>query len=404
MPSRFTYEAFAADGSVRKGAITSTGIPQVEEFLAEQGLMPIAIIPARTRQFNVGMGFMSASEYEQLIMFTNSLATMQRAGVPLLRALAIIRVGKAASPFNRVIEQLRTDIQTGKQLSEAMEHHPRVFSRVYVASVAAGEESGNIEQTLDELSAMLETELELNRQIKQATRYPMIVVSVIALAFLVMMTYVVPKFVDFYSAFDAELPLPTRMLIFSSNLITRYWLIALALAAAAVFGFRHLLSTDGGRLWFDRRMLKLPIIGNVVLKGNIARFALMFRILFRAGIPLIKTLDVLSATIKNTQIGAEIRRLEELFRKGREIQSIRGHFEFFPDMMLHMMAIGMESGSLDQMMTQLGAHFSKETMYRSRQLTAVLEPVLTLILGVFILILALAIFLPMWNLIKVFQN
>ena len=404
MPSRYTYEAYAADGSIRKGAITSAGVNQVEEFLAEQDLMPIRIAPIRHRNFAAGMGFMSASEYEQLIMFTNSLATMQRAGVPLLRALSIIRVGKPTSTFNRVIDQLRTDVQTGKQLSEAMELHPRIFSRVYVASIAAGEESGNIEYTLDELSAMLETELELNRQIKQATRYPMIVVSVIALAFLVMMTYVVPKFVDFYSTFGAELPLPTRILIFTSNLITQYWLIALGLAVTAAFGFRHLLSTEGGRLWFDRVMLKTPIIGNVVLKGNIARFALMFRILFRAGIPLIKTLDILSSTIKNTQIGREIQRLEELFRKGRDIQGIRGHFEFFPDLMLHMMAIGMESGSLDQMMQQLGGHFSKETMYRSRQLTAVLEPVLTLILGVFILILALAIFLPMWNLIKVFQG
>lgn len=404
MPNRFTYEAYAPDGTIRKGAITSVGVSQVEEFLAEQNLMPVRIAPAKERLMGAGMGFLSASEYEHLIMFTNSLATMQRAGVPLLRALTIIRVGKPTSFFNRVIDQLRTDIQTGKQLSEAMEAHPRVFSRVYIASIAAGEESGNIEYTLDELAAMLETELELNRQIKQATRYPMIVVSVIALAFLVMMTYVVPRFVDFYSTFDAELPLATRLLIFTSHLITQYWLIALILTVSAAFGFRHMLSTEGGRLWFDRLLLKTPIIGNVVLKGNIARFALMFRILFRAGIPLIKALEILSTTIKNTQIGVEIRRLEELFRKGREIQTIRGHFEFFPDLMLHMMAIGMESGSLDQMMTQLGGHYSKETMYRSRQLTAVLEPVLTLILGIFILILALAIFLPMWNLIKVFQG
>lgn len=404
MSNRFTYEAYADDGAVRKGTISSIGINQVEDFLAEQNLMPIRITPVKGRHFAAGFGFLSALEYEQLIMFTTSLATMQRAGVPLLRALAIIRVGKASSAFNRVIDQLRTDVQTGKQLSEAMEVHPRIFSRVYVASIAAGEESGNIEFTLDELAAMLETELELNRQIKQATRYPMIVVSVIALAFVVMMTYVVPRFVDFYSTFDAELPLATRALIFTSTMITRYWLVVLALAVAGAFGLRYLLSTDGGRLWFDRLLLKTPIIGNVILKGNIARFALMFRILFRAGIPLVKALEVLSSTIKNTQIGVEIRRLEELFRKGRDIQSIRGHFEFFPDLMLHMMAIGMESGSLDQMMTQLGGHYSKETMYRSRQLTSVLEPVLTLILGVFILILALAIFLPMWNLIKVFQG
>lgn len=404
MPSQFRYEAYAADGSIRSGAITSQSPAQVEQFLAEQNLQPISIKITRKRAFATGLGFMSANEYEQLIMFTNSLSTMQKAGVPLLRSLSIIRVGKSTGYFNRVIDQLRTDVQTGKQLSEAMESHPKLFSRVYVASVAAGEESGHLEETLDELASMLETELELNRQIKQATRYPIIVVSVISLAFLIMMTYVVPRFVDFYAAFDAELPLPTQMLIFTSNLITSYWYIALGLVIAAAIGFRRLLSTEGGRLWFDRLLLKIPIIGVVVLKGNIARFALMFQILFRAGIPLVKTLEVLGATVKNSQIAVEIRKLEELFRKGRDVNAIRGMFESFPDLMLHMMAIGMESGSLDQMMTQLGTHFSRETMYRSRQLTSVLEPVLTLILGVFILILALAIFLPMWSLIKVFQG
>jgi len=358
----------------------------------------------RKKTLSTGLGSLTAREYEQLIMFTNSLSTMQKAGVPLLRSLSIIRVGKADGPFNRVIDQLRTDVQTGKQLSEAMEVHPKLFSRVYVASIAAGEESGHLEDTLDELSSMLERELELNRQIKQATRYPMIVVSVIALAFLVMMTYVVPRFVDFYATFDAELPLPTRILIYCSNFITDYWVFAVGLAIAAAVGFRYMLSTEGGRLWFDRLLLKTPIIGVVVLKGNVARFALMFRILFRAGIPLVKTLEVLGATVKNSQISQEIKKLEELFRKGRDVNAVKGRFEFFPDLMLHMMAIGMESGSLDRMMTQLGTHFSRETMYRSRQLTSVLEPVLTLVLGVFILILALAIFLPMWSLIKVFQG
>ena len=404
MPSQFRYEAYAADGSIRTGAITSQSPAQVEQFLAEQALQPISIKATRRRAFATGMGFMSANEYEQLIMFTNSLSTMQKAGVPLLRALSIIRVGKATSRFNQVIDQLRTDVQTGKQLSEAMEVHPKLFSRVYVASVAAGEESGHLEETLDELSSMLETELELNRQIKQATRYPMIVIGVISLAFLIMMTYVVPRFIDFYASFDAELPLPTRMLIFLSNLMTGYWYIALGILMVAAVAFRHLLSTESGRLWFDRLLLKIPIIGVVVLKGNVARFALMFRILFRAGIPLVKTLEVLGATVKNSQISQEIKKLEELFRKGRDVNSIKGLFEFFPDLMLHMMAIGMESGSLDQMMTQLGTHFAKETMYRSRQLTSVLEPVLTLVLGVFILILALAIFLPLWSLIKVFQG
>jgi MSHA biogenesis protein MshG len=329
---------------------------------------------------------------------------MQKAGVPLLRALSVIRVGKPDSQFNGIIDQLRSDVQAGKSLSEAMGEFPRTFSRVYVASVAAGEESGRLEETLDQLSSMLEQELELTRQIKQATRYPIIVVGVICLAFIIMMTVVVPRFVNFYAAFDAALPLPTRILIGASDALTRYWPIALGLLAAGAFGFHQLLTTERGRFWFDGRMLNLPVVGQLINRGNIARFALMFRILFQAGIPLVRTLEVLAGTIRNTQIALEVRKLEDLFRKGRDLGTVRSEFKYFPDMSLYMMAIGMESGSLEQTMQQVGEHYSRETLYRSRQLTSVLEPILTLVLGAFVLVLALAIFLPMWSIIKVFHN
>lgn len=405
MPAhQYKYEAYARSGEVRTGKLTARDEAQVEQYLAEQELRPIVISPIRRRAFNPSLGFLGASTYEQLIMFTNSLATMQRSGVPLLRALSIIRIGKDTSPFNRVIDSLRLGVESGRPLSQAMEEHPEVFSRVYVASIAAGEESGRLEHTLDELSSMLEKEMELSRQIKQATRYPIIVLAVIGLAFIVMMTFVVPRFVEFYSAFDAQLPAPTRALIGLSNLLTAYWAYALGALIAGGFILRRWLGTESGRARFDSFLLHIPVIGNLIVKGNIARFALMFRILFQAGIPLVKTLEILAATVKNTQIGAEIKRLSELFRKGRDINSVIGLFRWFPELSLRMMDIGMESGSLDRMMHQVGAHYSQETMYRSRQLTSILEPVLTIVLGAFVLVMALAIFLPMWSLIKVFQG
>ncbi|MBD3402093.1 hypothetical protein GF420_04295 [candidate division GN15 bacterium] len=405
MPTlQYKYEAYTARGEVRTGKLTARDEAQVEQYLADLELMPIRITPAHRKRFGPSLGFLGTSAYEQLIMFTNSLATMHRAGVPLLRALSIIRVGKPGNRINLTIDALRAAVETGRPLSKAMEEHPELFSRVYVASVAAGEESGRLEQTLDELSSMLEKEMELSREIKQATRYPIIVLTVIGLAFIVMMTFVVPRFVDFYSAFDAQLPGPTRVLIGLSNVITSYWIYVLGAAVAGGLILHRWLSSQSGRFRFDRFILKLPVVGNLIVKGNIARFALMFRILFQAGIPLVQTLEILSDTVKNTQIGAEVRRLSELFRKGRDINSVKSKFEWFPDLSLHMMDIGMESGSLERMMLQIGTHYTKETMYRSRQLTAVLEPLLTLVLGVFVLVMALAIFLPMWSLIKVFQG
>ena len=405
MPARqYKYEAYSQSGDVLVGKLTARDEVQVEHYLAEQELMPIRIAEVTKRSLQVTLGFLGASAYERLIMFTNALATMQRSGVPLLRALTIIRIGKNGGLFNRVIDSLRLGVESGRPLSQSMEEHPEVFSRVYVASIAAGEESGRLEHTLDELSSMLEKEMELSRQIKQATRYPLIVLTVIGLAFIVMMTFVVPRFVEFYSAFDAQLPAPTRALIGFSNLLTAYWAYFLGAVIAGGLVFRRWLATESGRSKFDGFLLHIPVIGNLIVKGNIARFALMFRILFQAGIPLVKTLEILAATVKNTQIGAEIQRLSELFRKGRDINSVKGHFRWFPELSLHMMDIGMESGSLDRMMMQIGTHYSQETMYRSRQLTAILEPILTIVLGAFVLVMALAIFLPMWSLIKVFQG
>ncbi|MEW6049764.1 MAG: type II secretion system F family protein [Candidatus Zixiibacteriota bacterium] len=404
MQAQYRYKAASQDGAVRQGTITAHSEEAAEEFLAGQGLIPLEVRSLEGRQALTLFGLLKGTDYEQLIMFTSQLATLHRAGVPLLRALSIIRIGKPGGRFNQVIDQIRLAVQSGKSLSEAMSDHTDVFSRVYTSSVAAGEESGKLEHTLDELSAMLEREMELGRQIKTATRYPLIVLGVIVLAIIVVMTFVIPRFIAFYDAFGAQLPLPTRILIGISRFMTHYWPILLGLAVVGGFGIRKILGTTGGRHWLDRQLLRLPIFGDLIVKSNVARFTLLFRMMFRAGLPIIRSLEILSTAIRNTAISAEIRRLEELFRRGRDLSGSEGEFRFFPDLALQLMSIGFESGSLDNMLQEIGSHYIKEVNYRARQLTAVIEPILTLVLGCFVLLLALAMFLPMWNLIKVFRG
>jgi type II secretory pathway component PulF len=404
MSDRFKYQAVSEAGEVREGVVTAANRHYVQELLTDQNLKPIRIDQVKKRSALTLFGFLRGSLYESLIMFTTSLATLHRAGIPLLRAMSLIRINSPGDRFNQAIDRMRIDIQSGRSLSEAMGEYDDLFSGVYIASVAAGEESGKLEDSLDELSDMLETEMELTQQVKTAVRYPLIVVGVIIAAFVVLMTYVVPKFVAFYAAFGAQLPLPTRIMISVSNFMAQYWIILLALVIVSVIGFRKFVSTDHGRMWYDQKLLRLPAIGEIIAKGNVARFALMFRILFKAGIPLVRTLEVLESAIKNTIISGEIKQLGELFQKGRDIADISKKFVFLPDLALNMMAVGMESGSLDDMTREIGRHYTREVMYRSRQLTSVLEPILTIVLGVFVLVMALAIFLPMWSLIRVFQG
>jgi MSHA biogenesis protein MshG len=404
MPIQFKYRAVTVEGVEHNGVLTADSPDQVENYLSDQNLIPVTIRQVSEGRSLSFFGMLRGQSYENLISFTNQLATLYRAGVPLLKALSIIRIGEPKSRFNFVIDQIRASVQAGKQLSESMSDYPDIFTRVYIAGVAAGEESGKLEETLDELSGMLEREMEIGRQLKVATRYPIIVLSVIAAAFTVMMTMVIPRFVDFYKTFNADLPLPTKMLIACSNAITHYWPLVILGVVAIVFIIRRVLSIPAGRDWHDRQLLALPIFGDLIVKSNMARFALMFRILFRSGIPIVRSIDILTSTIKNTAVAKDIRKLEELFRRGQDVSLNLKEFHYIPDMALQLMAIGLESGSLDKMLAEVGNHYSKDVLYRSRQLTAALEPVLTVVLGAFVLIMALAMFLPMWNLIRVFKG
>ncbi len=404
MPTQYKYKAVADDGRRLTGTLLAANPTSVEDFLREQKLVPLAISAIEQKSPVSLFGFMRGSDYEKLIMFTGALATMHRAGIPLLRALTIIRVGRKDDRFNYVIDQIRTDLQSGKPMSESMARFPDIFSQVYTSCVAAGEESGHLDSTLDELGAVLEREAELTRQLKAGVRYPLMVVAAIIGAFIVMMNFVVPRFTSFYAAFGAELPLPTRIIVGISHFVTTYWPLMAALTVIAILIVRSVLSRKEGRLWFDTQLLRIPVLGELVIKGNVARFSMMFRILVRSGLTIIRSIDILAGTVKNTAIAREIESLGESFRRGREIDPGSAQFKHFPEQALHMLAVGLESGNLDAMLKEVGEHYTKQVVYSSRQLTAIIEPILTLVIGAFVLVLALAVFLPMWNLIHVFQG
>lgn len=404
MPDQYKYRGVAGDGQTHRGTISASSEQAVLEFLQDQQLTPIRVEPIERRTGLSVWGFFRTRQYEDLISFTNTLRTLYRAGVPLLRALAVIRVGSGANPFNEAIEEIRLSVQSGRTLSGAIADHSSIFPPIYSLSVAAGEESGKLDEVLEQLGSVLREELEITRQIKAGVRYPVMVVGAIIAAFVVLLTFVVPRFVAFYAAFDAELPIFTRLLIGTSNLFAEYWPIGLGLLVVGVIGLRKAALYRPTRVVMDRWMLRIPIIGDLIIKGAVARFALMFRTLLRSGLPLVRSLDILVQTIKNSAIAAELDDLKETLQTGRDAELLDMKRKYLPDLALQMIAIGLESGSLDTMLHELGDHYSKEVRYTSRQLTALLEPILTLVMGVFVLMLALAIFLPMWNLIQVFKG
>lgn len=404
MPTVFKYKALTSEGDYKIGQMTVEQKSQVTDFLKDNELIPIEINPVKPKLKLSNLGFFKKIDYEALIIFTNNLATTYRAGIPLLRALSMISTSSKNEGFNEAVEKIKVGVQSGKSLSMAMAEHTDYFTPVYVNSIAAGEESGKLEEILEELSHVLENEMEISRQVKSGLRYPTIVIITIMAAFTVLMVFVMPKFISFYGSFNAELPLPTRIMIGLSNIFTNYWPMILVGLGGAIFGFKYFISTESGRQKYDRFILKLPVLGGLVIKGNVARFAYLFKILFKSGLPIIKSLNILAESIKNSAIQNEIRVLEELFQRGSESEITAHQFDYFPDLAKQMIAIGLETGSLENMLEEIGGHYSKEVNYTSRHLTAILEPILTFVVAGFVLVMALAIFLPMWNLIKVFNG
>ncbi len=404
MPTQFKYDAIESDGVKHSGTMTAESSEQVLEYLDEKKLIPINIKQVSENNSFTFLGSSKKGHYEQLITFTSNLVTLYKAGIPLLRALSLIKVGSKGNYFNKVIESIRNQVEAGQMLSTAMAQYKNIFSQVYISCIAAGEESGQMDKILEQLNVVLEEEMELTRAIKSGIRYPIIVVSTIAIAFLVMITFVMPRFISFFESFNAELPLPTRMMIAVSNLFTNFWPLILITLGGIIFTFIKINANPTGKLWLDTMYLKVPILGNLIIKGNVARFSMMFQILFQSGLPIVKSLDLLVLSVKNSAIALEIDNMAELLRSGRDTEINKSQFEFFPELSLQMITIGLESGSLPTMLRRISEHYSKEVHYITRQLTAILEPILTLGLGIFILIMALAIFMPMWSLVKVFNS
>jgi len=331
MPESFEYIARTFDGKKRTGLVQAEDSNQVADILSEQQLIPTEIKPHK-RSIKPGIfGFMKSRLYEDLIIFTRNLSTLYRSGIPILRALSIIKIGEPKSYFNQSIMAIKDNVQSGRSLSDSLKDFPKIYPNVYTASVAAGVNSGKLDLILDSLGIMLEKDLELNRQIKASVRYPIIVVAAISAAFVVLFTFVIPKFVHFYSKMGSELPLPTKMLIWINQAITNYWLIVVAGVVALFFGIRYFYLKPRGRLFFDTTFLKIPIFGDLILKGTTARFAYIFQILTNSGIPLVSALEMLTEVVKNTRISREIDSMADSFRGGRELDVSSETLIFFPD-------------------------------------------------------------------------
>ncbi len=397
---RFQYKARKATGELVIETLEADSSAAVAKRLMGMGLVPVHIEKEDAATGDSG-SFFGRVTTTDVVMFTRQLVTLYKAGLPFLSSLDAIGRQTTSPALQRVVNEIRKDVESGMTLSSALARHPKVFPEVYVATVLAGETGGVLDQVMDRLVMLLEHEYETKQTIKAALRYPITVIGAMVVAFFVIVTFVIPTFSKLFDKAGAELPLPTRIMMGINDLRKDYWHVGLAALAALVAGAVWYLRTPKGRYNVDKFALKCPLIGSILMKASMGRLAHMFGTLSKSGLPILKELSVIARTIGNRKIAEELEAVRHAVQEGNTLAGAVEKETSFPPLVKHMIAVGEKTGAMPEMMEAVGGHYDRETRAAIARLTQAIEPIMTLVLGAGLLFLALAVFLPMWDMMQV---
>ncbi len=399
---RFSYEAIREDGKITTGSIEADSIESAGNSLSSQGLMPTNVKEEAGGQ--AGVTWSSIQEQltpikaPDLILFTKQFRTMIRAGVSMMQILEVLEQQTENLKLKTILRKMQKDVNEGLSLHEAFKKHPKTFSLLYCSMVEAGEASGALPEILDRLTYIMDHEHKVKSDIKSAMQYPMVVVSFLAIAFIVLLTFVIPKFVSIFSNAGLKLPLPTKICMALYQFIANYWFIIIGGVFILIMALVFFLRTKQGQFLRDTLLLNLPILGPLLLKAAISRFASIFAILHSSGVDILKSMDILSGTIGNAAISHELEGIKNHLEEGRGIAGPLKLSKYFTPMLINMIAIGEETGNLHDMLQEVAGHYDTEVEYSMNKLSEAIGPMLTVGLAAVIGFFALAIFLPMWDL------
>jgi MSHA biogenesis protein MshG len=407
----FAYTGRNARGELIKGRIEGNNTGAVADELLNTGITPVEIKPAAGSGAagapSLGLAQWSAKLFAppitlvDLMLFSRQMYTLLKAGVPIMRALAGLEESMINPSFKTVVADLRVSLDSGRELSASMRRHSDVFSNFYVSLVRVGEGTGMLQDVFLRLYEHLEFEKEIRDRIKTALRYPMFVVGAMAVAIVVINIVVIPAFAKLFAGFNAPLPLMTRILIGASDFTLHYWPLLIAVVAGAVLGFRMWKKTSAGKYAWDRFKLHLPVAGPIINKATLARFARSLALSMRSGVPVVQGLTTVAGVVDNDFLASRIEKMREDVERGESVLRTSANAGVFTPVVLQMIAVGDETGELDDLMLEVAELYEREVDYDIKTLAAQIEPILVVFLGVIVLILALGVFLPIWDLSRV---
>ena len=403
---RFAYTGRTRSGEKTQGFLEADNAAACASQLLKNGVSPLTI-QETSQSERRGAKPKGLSLFEPRVqaidvqLFSRQLYTLMRSGVPILRSLSGLIESTTNAAFARVIASLKESLEAGRDLSTAMRQHPAVFSPFYVTMVRVGEATGRLDEIFMRMFEHLEFERETRARIKEALRYPIFVLIAMVVAVAVINVFVIPAFAKVYAGLGAELPLMTRILIETSRITIDYGWLMLAGIVLAAAGFRMWRATPGGRLVWDRVKLQMPITGTIVLKSTLTRFARTLALSLRSGIPAAQALTVVAEVTDNAWVASRVEQMRNGIERGESILRTAQAAAVFNPVVLQMIAVGEETGSIDELMQEVAEMYEREVDYEIKTLAARIEPLIITAMGGIVLVLALGVFLPMWDLARV---
>lgn len=411
--AKFSYEALDKGGKPVKGTIEADTEDMILERLRGMGYFPTKILKSKESVGKVDIGTLPGLRWlfgriklKHISTFTRQLATLIEAGLPLLRSLTILEEQTESGNLKKIIKDLSVGIESGGTLSEGLSHYPKVFSKLYINMVKAGEIGGVLEAVLEKIAIFLEKQRELRSKVKSAMMYPTMVMCVSAGIVTFILVFIIPRFKKIYSDLGAQnLPGPTELLISISTVLTDpvRGAIALVCLILIIIAFRYANKTSQGKFYIDSVKLKLPVFGQLVNKMSIARFASTLSTLITSGVPILQALEIVRETSGNEVVARAMTQVHESIREGETIHEPLAKFPVFPPLVVHMIAVGEETGALDAMLNKVAEAYEREVDDTVKGLTSLIEPLLIVFLGLIIGFIVIALYLPLFNIVNVIK-
>jgi MSHA biogenesis protein MshG len=401
----FSYTARDRQGQAVTGSIEASSETAAADMLLQRSQIPIKIQLQEEKQAGAAIVWpWQRVSMTELIIFSRQMYSLMKAGIPIIRAIVGLAESTSSTALNTVLLDLADQLEKGRTLSAAMTMHPKIFSRLVVSLVHVGENTGRLDESFLQLSGYFEQEMETKKQIKQATRYPTFVLIAITVAMVIMNVLVIPQFASMFAKFNTELPWATKVLLASSNSFVNYWELMLAMLIGFIWALKIYLQTDKGRYQWSYWKLKMPLMGSILVRASLGRFSRSFSMMLRAGVPLTSALTLVAEAVDNDFMAEKIRDMRKNIERGESLLRVSVQSELFTPLVLQMLAVGEETGQVDDMLTEVASFYEREVAYDLKGLTAKIEPILICIVSGMVLILALGIFTPMWDMLNAYKG